>query len=149
MAGTESQSRPRRLLAELIPGVIGVAIFVLAAALFLICLGGIALLVAGVSSWLRPGDVAAAWARTLGGVGLISGSIGLAALGWLAVERLASPPGLFAHLRHGAPRSLPGEETGVRRARTFVAAIGILLALICLPFAAAIHATVHGPWLIM
>jgi len=25
--------------------------------------------------------------------------------------------------------------------------IGLLLALICLPFGAAIHATAHGPWL--
>lgn len=121
--------------------------FVIAVALFLICLAGFALLVAGVSSWLHPVAVAAAWARTLGGVGLIGGSAGLAALGWLVVERLPGPLGRFAHLRYRIPHPVSDEETALQRARKFVAVIGILLALICLPFAAAIHATSHAPWL--
>jgi hypothetical protein len=105
---------------------------------------GIALLVAGVLSWLHPVDVAASWARTLGGIGLIGGSAGVAALGWLGVERLAGPLGDFARLRYRAPEE---EETTLRRVRKFVAVVGILLALICLPFAAAIHASAHEPWL--
>lgn len=77
--------------------------------------------------------VAAAWARTLAGIGLIGGCAALAALLWLAVERSVG--------------RAPQEETAVRRARKFVAVIGILLALVCLPFAAAIHASAHTPWL--
>jgi hypothetical protein len=97
-------------------------------ALFVMGLLGTALLFEGLSSWLHPVDLAAAWARTLAGIGLIGGSAGLAALGWAALERMA-----------GRPAS--------QRARKFVAVVGILLALICLPFAAGIHAAAHGPWL--
>jgi uncharacterized integral membrane protein len=50
-------------------------------------------------------------------------------------------------LRYRIPRPVSEEETALQRARKFVAVIGILLALICLPFAAAIHATAHTPWL--
>lgn len=123
--------------------------FAIAVALFLICLAGFALALAGVSSWMDHAHAqrASAWARTLGGVGLIGGSAGLAALGWLAVERLSGPLGRFAHLRYRIHRPVSDEERGWRRARKFVAAIGILLALMCLPFAAAIHATSHAPWL--
>lgn len=161
MSGAESLWRLRRILAGLILGVIALALFALAVALFLICLAGIALLVEGVASWLHPVDVASAWARTLAGIGLIGGSAGLAALGWLAVERLVGPLGKLAGLRYGShPQVSEGEaleresaetvaverETGVQRARKFVAIVGILLALICLPFAVAIHAAAHGPW---
>jgi hypothetical protein len=91
--------------------------------------------------------VAAAWARTLAGIGLIGGSAGFAALGWLAVDRLAGPLGDFARLRYRTLRPAAEGETAIQRARKFVAVIGILLALICLPFAAAIHASAHGSWL--
>ena len=99
---------------------------------------GVALLIAGILSWLHPGDVAAAWARTLVGVGLIGAGACLAALGW---------PGV-GWLRMGARR-----ETGAHREAAmamsrglrFVAVIGLLLALVCLPFGAAIQATTHGP----
>lgn len=147
MPGAESQSRPRRFLAGLILWAVVLAAFALAVAFFLIGLAGFALLIAGVSSWLHPADAASAWARTLAGIGLIGGSAGFAALGWLAAERLAGPLGRFARLRDGAGRSAPPGETPLQRARKFVAAIGILLALICLPFAAAIHATTHRAWL--
>ncbi len=147
MVGEESRSRLRRVLAALILWVVALAAFALAVAFFLIGLAGFALLIAGVSSWLHRVDVAAAWARTLAGIGLIGGSAGFAALGWLAAERLAGPLGRFARLRNGAGRSAAAGETRLQRARKFVAAIGILLALICLPFAAAIHATTHGPGL--
>jgi hypothetical protein len=146
----ESQSRPRRLVAGLILGLVGLAMFVLAIALLLIVLAGIILLIAGLHSWLRPVvDVASAWARTLGGIGLIAGGAGLAALGWLAVERLAGPLAHFAHLaqlRNRASGAAAEGETTLRRIRKFVAVLGILLALICLPFAAAIHVTAHAPW---
>ena len=127
------QSRQRRILAGPIPYVIALVVGALAVALLIIGVMGVVLLVAGLSSWLHPGEVAAAWARTLGGIGLIGGSSALAALLWLAVERFAG-------------RAQP-EETAVRRARKFVAVIGILLALVCLPFAVAIHASAHAPWL--
>src|SRR6185312_9374225 len=119
----------------------------IAVALLLICLAGLALTLAGISSWLDHAEAASAWARTLGGVGLIGGSAGLAALGWLAVERLPGPLGRFAHLRYRVRPPVLDEETALQRARKFVAAIGILLALMCLPFAAAIHVTNHAPWL--
>ena len=109
---------------------VGLAVLALNVALFMLGVLGIALLIAGIVSWMHPGDVASAWARTLGGVGLIGGSAGLAAVGWLAAERLA---------KRG--------ETALHRAAKFMAVIGILLALVCLPFAAAIRTTTHGPWL--
>lgn len=143
----ESQSRLRRIVARLTLCIVVLAVFAVAVALSLICLVGIALLIAGVASWVHPVEVASAWARTLGGIGLIGGSAALAALGWLAVERLGGRLGDFAHLRHRARRSPEGEESALQRARKFVAVVGILLALICLPFAAAIHATAHQPWL--
>lgn len=146
MTRAESQPRLRRFLAGLILGVVALVMFALAVALLLIVLAGIILLIEGISSWLHPVDVAAAWARTLGGIGLISGGAGFAALGWLGVERLAGPLGHLARLRNGVPRSASDGETTLRRVRKFVAVLGILLALICLPFAAAIHVTAHGPW---
>ena len=147
MIRADSLSRLRRLIAGLVLCVVVLAVFAVAVALFLICLVGIALLVEGLVSWLHPVDVASAWARTLGGIGLIGGSAGLAALGWLAVERLAGPLGDFARLRYrDASEPLEGETT-LQRTRKFVAVVGILLALICLPFAAAIHASAHEPWL--
>ena len=147
MSSTQTPSRPRRILAGLILWILALAMFAIAVAVLLICLAGFALLVAGISSWLHPVDVAGAWARTLGGIGLIGGSAGLGALGWLAVERLPRPLGRFAHLRYRIPRPVPDEETALQRARKFAAVIGILLALMCLPFAAAIHVTSHAPWL--
>lgn len=147
MSGERNASRPRRELAGLVLWLVGVAVFALAAALFLIGLAGVALLLAGLSSWLHSVDVASAWARTLGGVGLIGAGAGLAALGWLVVERMGAPLGRCARLRDGAAAAAAEGETPLQRARKFVAAIGILLALICLPFAAAIHATSHTSWL--
>jgi len=143
----QNPSRPRRVFAALMLSVVALAAFAAAVGLFLICLAGCALLISGISSWLHPIDVAAAWARTLAGIGLIGGSAGFAALGWLAVEKLAAPLGRFAHLRNRIPRPAAKGETELQRTRKFVAIVGILVALICLPFAAAIHATTHAPWL--
>ena len=157
MIRAEDLSRLRRMLTGLILCVVVLALFALSVALVLICLVGVALLIAGLVSWVHPVDVASAWARTLGGIGLIGGSAGIGALGWLAVERLVGPLGRLARLlsRAGDHASEPevsdGEvsqkESPLRRTRKFVAAIGILLALICLPFAAAIHVNAHAPWL--
>ena len=97
---------------------------------------GIALLIAGTLSWLHPNDLAAAWARTLAGVGLIGGSAFLAALGWPVAGWLR-----IGGMAHGE------RETAMSRRLKFLAVIGLLLALICLPFGGAIHATAHGPWL--
>ena len=118
---------------------VALALAALSAAFILVLLAGIGLLVGGIVSWVHPVDVASAWARTLAGVGLIGGSAGIGALGWLAVERLVGPLGKLSRLR-------PPADHPVRRTRKFVAAVGLLLALICLPFAAAIHVSAHAPW---
>jgi hypothetical protein len=147
MIRAQNPPRARRILAALILWVLALAMFAAAVALLLIGLAGFALLAMGISSWLHAVDVASAWARTLGGVGLVSGSAGVAALGWLLVERLPGPLGRLADLRRRAPHSIPEAESAWQRVRKFVAVVGILLALICLPFAAAIHAAAHAPWL--
>src|SRR5579872_1134706 len=119
MSGAESPSRSRRMIAAIVFGVLALATFAVAVALFLICLTGIALLVVGLVSWLHPVDLAAAWARTLGGIGLIGGSTGLAALGWIAVEWLVGPLGGLAHvaLRAGhSPTDSPGDLRAEARA---------------------------------
>lgn len=125
------------------------ALVTLALGLGLACalLLGIALLIAGILSWLRPGDVADAWARTLAAIGLLGGGAGLAALAWASRDRLTLLLGDFAPPRpHG--RDPASEQVSLRNQRLkFVAGIGILLALMCLPFAAAIHAGAEGPWL--
>ncbi len=122
-------------------------VFVLAAALFLVAVLGIALLVAGVASWVHHAQVASAWARTLGGIGLIGASSGFIALGWLALSGMAPPLGDFARLRYRILDPADDGHTAASRALKFIAAIGFLLAVICLPFAAAIRVSAHGPWL--
>src|SRR5579885_988151 len=102
MSRAEKQFRPRRVVAALILCAVVLAVFAAVVGLFLVCLAGFALLIAGISSWLHPVDVASAWARTLGGVGLIGGGAGFSALGWWAVERLAGPLRRLARLRDGA-----------------------------------------------
>jgi hypothetical protein len=126
-------SRPRRFLTGPIPYVVALVVGALAVALLIVGVMGIVLFIAGLSSWMHPGEVAAAWARTLAGIGLIGGSAALAALLWVAVERMVGTGS--------------AGESRVQRARKFVAVIGILLALVCLPFAAAIHVSAHRPWL--
>jgi hypothetical protein len=85
-------------------------------------LSALALLIAG------PADVASAWARTRAGVGLVGGSAGFAALAWLALRRRAH------------------RQTVMHRKLKFAAVPGSLLALICLPFGAAIGAITHVSW---
>lgn len=121
MTRAEYRSRLRGVL----PGLAALAAYAFAAALFVL---GIALLFAGLSSWLHPFDVAAAWTRTLSGIGLIGCCAGLAALGRLAVAAMA------------------GRAVVVNRALKFAAVVGILLALICLPFAVAIKVAAHASW---
>ena len=107
---------------------------------------GVALLIAGILSWLHPGDVAAAWARTLLGLGLIGAGACLASLGWPGVGWLR----IGARREMGVRREAEAHreaETAMSRGLRFVAVIGLLLALVCLPFGAAIQVTTHGPWL--
>ena len=104
-----------------------VALIMVASALVLLALGA-ALLIAGLLSWLRPHGVAAAWARTLTGAGLLGSSGGLAALAWLAFEGLAQ------------------RQRVMNRKLKFAAVIGSLLALVCLPFGAAIGTMSHVSW---
>lgn len=103
------------------------ALILVASALVLLALG-VALLITGLLSWLRPHNVAAAWARSLAGAGLLGSSGGIAALAWLAFEGLAQ------------------RQRVMNRKLKFAAVIGSLLALVCLPFAAAIGAMSHVSW---
>jgi hypothetical protein len=130
--GAGGPSRPRRVLSGPIPYVVALVVGALAVALLIAGVLGIVLFIAGLASWLHPSEAAVAWSRTLAGIGLIGGSAALGALLWLAVESVAG---------WGAG------EGSVHRARKFIAVIGILLALVCLPFAAAIHVSAHKPWL--
>jgi hypothetical protein len=130
--GGPSSSGPRQILSGPIPYVVALVVGALAVALLIVGVLGIVLFIAGLASWLHPGEVAVAWARTLAGIGLMGGSAALGALLWLAVERVVG---------RGAG------ESRVHRARKFVAVIGLLLALVCLPFAAAIHVSAHRSWL--
>jgi|SRR5581483_11883755 len=109
-------------------GLGAIALILVASALVFLVLGA-GLLIAGIFSWLRPINVALAWARTLAGIGLMGGSAGLAALGWLAFRGMAR------------------RRTIMNRKLKFAAVIGSLLALICLPFGAAIGAMTHVSWL--
>lgn len=129
MTGPEYPSRLRGARGALLLCVLGLLAFPLLVALLLIGLAGIALLVAGLLSWLHPTDVAAAWARTLMGLGLIGASAAS-----LASARLAI--GALFHW-----------ETVMSRRLKFAAVLGGLMALICLPFGAAIGANTHVSWL--
>lgn len=139
--------RLRRTLAGLFLWGTVLVVFVLAAVLFLIAVLGIALLVAGVASWVHHVDLASAWARTLAGIGLIGAGSGFIALGWLALGGMAPPLGDFARLRYRVLDPADDGHVAASRALKFIAAIGFLLAIICLPFAAAIGVSAHGPWL--
>lgn len=144
-----NRSRPRSALTVTLLWFLALLVFALAAALFIIGLIGIALLFEGLKAWIHPADLASAWARTLAGIGLIGGSTGLVALGWLALDRLARSPGAAARVPLRVLYLAPASDgdAAPRWARKFVAVVGILLALICLPFAVGIHAAAHGPWL--
>jgi hypothetical protein len=98
---------------------------------------GVGSLIVGLLSWLRAVDVAFAWASTLGGMGLIGGGIAGAAFAWLALGGVVPRLGDIQRLRYRA-------LSPAARTLKFMAAIGILLALICLPFAAAILVGVHA-----
>lgn len=138
--------RLRRILAGLFLCVAVLAAFAVAVALFIIGLAGIALALTGLLSWVHPVDVAAAWARTLAGIGLIGGSIGVGVFGWLALRRMAPRLGNLARLRSRAPDPAAEARGAMSRNLKFIAVVAIVLALICLPFAVAIGTTAHGPW---
>lgn len=128
MTRAEHLSRLRGARAVLLLCVVALVVFPLAAALFLIVLAGLALLIAGLVSWLHPVDVAAAWARTLAGIGLAGGGAGLLALMWLVIGTIVR------------------RESLMNRKLKFAAVLGGLLTLICLPFGAAIGANTHVSW---
>jgi hypothetical protein len=142
-----SRAEDRSRLCAIPAGLTGrlIALAALAAALSLLIVGlvGIALLITGLLAWLNPADVASAWARTLGGIGLIGGSAGFTALGWQALARVVKPSGSLARPNLQMARNHIEGDIALNRTPNFIAAIGILLALICLPFAAAIEASAH------
>lgn len=138
--------RLRRGLAGLFLSVAALAAFALAVAVCIVALVGIALFVTGLWSWVHPVDVAAAWARTLAGLGLVGASTAFGALAWLALQGMAPRLGVFARLRSRTLDSATAAHGTMSRNLKFIAVVGILLALICLPFAAAIRTTTHGSW---
>ena len=121
MSRAADPSRLRRALLG------AVALILATSALALLVLGA-GLLIAGIFSWLRPINTAFAWARTLAGLGLMGGGAGLVALAWLAFEGMAR------------------RQAVLDRKLKFAAVIGSLLALICLPFGAAIGVIAHVSW---
>ena len=128
MTRGESLPRPRALFVCMF------ALEVLAVAVgFNVAGFGIALFIAGLWSWVHLVHVAFAWTSTLGGLGLIGGGAACAALAWLAMGTAIPALGEVALRRYRA-------LSPAARTLKFVAAIGILAALICLPFAAAIRA---------
>src|SRR6185312_5855958 len=112
-------------LRQALMGLVALVVCAFAATLLVL---GVVLLAAGILTWLHPVDVASAWARTLAGIGLIGCSATFAALGWLALRGMAR------------------REIVMNRKLKFAGVLGTLLALICLPLAAAIGATAHGSW---
>jgi hypothetical protein len=125
--------------------ILGALLLATAAALAVAALAGLALLGLGIRGWLHPVDVPAAWTRTLAGIGLLSGSAGAESLCWLAVAGLIRR----AHARGticSRVLEITDEETGIGRAMKFIAVIGLVSALICLPLAAGLRAGFGRPW---
>lgn len=133
------RSRPSRLR----PLAFG-ALLIGAAALALTGLAGLALLALAGLGWAQGLDVPGAWTRTLAGIGLLGGGAGAESLCWLAIR------GLLRRSDAGGALSarvleITGEDSGIGRAMKFIAVIGLVSALICLPLAAGLRAAFGRP----
>jgi uncharacterized membrane protein len=80
--------------------IFGVVVLVCGIALFAIGVAGFGLLLSGLLHWISLSGVAVALSRTLAGIGLLGGSIGFAALGWLVLELIARLLGNYARLHY-------------------------------------------------
>jgi uncharacterized membrane protein len=81
-------------------GVFAVVVFAAGIALFGIGIAGMAVLLSGLFHWLGPAGIAGAASRVLAGIGLLGGSIGFAALGWIVLEAIVRLLGNYARLHY-------------------------------------------------
>jgi len=77
-----------------------VVAFVLGILLFAGSIAGLGLLLSGLLHWDGMNALAHATARTLAGIGLIGGSLGVGALLWLVLEGLVKLLGRYARLHY-------------------------------------------------
>ena len=124
---------------------LGALLLAAAAILAVTCLTGLALLALGALAWVHPADVPAAWTRTLAGIGLLGGSAGGESLCWLGIAGLIRRRGAAGMLAERV-LAITSEESGIGRAMKFIAAIGLVSALVCLPLAAGLRAGFGRPW---
>jgi uncharacterized membrane protein len=89
--------------------IFGVVVLVCGITLFAIGVAGLGLLLSGLLHWISLSGAAAALSRTLAGIGLLGGSIGFTALGWLVLELIARLLGNYARLHYRVlkPMDLP------------------------------------------
>jgi uncharacterized membrane protein len=86
----------------LLPILTVIAILAFAGGITLVAIGiaGLAVLLSGLFHGLGPAGVAGAASRVLAGVGLLAGSIGFAAVGWLVLEGIVRLLGNYARLHY-------------------------------------------------
>jgi uncharacterized membrane protein len=80
--------------------VIAVVSFAGGIALLAIGVAGFGVLVSGLFHWLGPAGAVGAASRMLAGIGLLGGSIGFAAVGWLMLEGIVRLLGNYARLHY-------------------------------------------------
>jgi uncharacterized membrane protein len=74
--------------------------FALGVVVFALGVAGLGLLLSGVFHWFGPHGIVNALARTLGGIGLVGGSVGLGCLLWIVLEALMRFLGRYARLHY-------------------------------------------------
>ena len=80
--------------------VVGVIVFALGAIVLALGVAGLGLVLSGVFHWSGAHGIINALARTLGGVGLIGGSVGLGCLMWIVLEALLRFLGRYVRLHY-------------------------------------------------
>ena len=80
--------------------VFGILSFVAGVVLFGIGIAGLAVLLSGLFHWMGAAGLAVGASRVLAGIGLLGGSIGFAALGWLVLEGIVKLLGNYARLHY-------------------------------------------------
>jgi uncharacterized membrane protein len=81
-------------------GVFAVLVFAGGITLFALGIAGLAVLLSGLFHWMGPAGIACAASRVLAGIGLLGGSIGFAALGWIVLEAVVRLLGNYARLHY-------------------------------------------------
>jgi uncharacterized membrane protein len=87
---------------------VGILAFVLGVLLFAGSVAGLGLLLSGLLHWDGMHALAHATARTLAGIGLIGGSLGVGALLWLMLEGLVKLLGRYARLHYQVLKPVVG-----------------------------------------